>query len=307
MTGLRIAGWGASLPSKVLTNADLEAQLDTSDAWIRERTGIRERRIGDGTAAMAIEAGSSALRSAGVEAREIDLVILCTTTPDQEVPATSAHVQEVLGIAGGAMDLNAACAGFVYGLITAQGLITTGMERILLIGADSMSRLTDWSDRNTAVLFGDGAGAVVLERCEVRGQLLASDLGADGAVRPLLYADRGGKLQMEGKEVFRRAVRVIVDSSKRVLASAELAIDDIDLLVPHQANQRIIDAACKRLGLPLDKAVSVVAATGNTSAASIPLALVDALDGGRVKHGDHLLLTGFGAGMTWASAILHWV
>jgi 3-oxoacyl-[acyl-carrier-protein] synthase-3 len=306
--GMRIVGWGDALPEKVVTNADLEVQLDTTDEWIRTRTGIRERRIGDSTAELAIAAGRAAIEHADVEPESIDFLVLCTTTPDQCVPATSARVHEELGLRGAALDLNAACAGFVYGLVTAQGLLeTTGAHRALLVGAEVLSRITDWSDRSTAVLFGDGAGALVLDRCAPsQGQLLASDLGADGTSRSILYAELGGTLQMEGREVFRRAVRAVVGSATRTLDRAGVSADDVALLVPHQANLRIIDAACQRLGIPSERAAIVLDRTGNTSSASIPLALIDALKKDRVSEGDLVLLTGFGAGMTWGSALLRW-
>lgn len=303
--GFRMVGWATALPDKTITNEDLEARLDTSDHWIRERTGIRERRVGDSTAALATRAGRAALDHAGVDARDTDLVLLCTSTPDQALPATSAQVQEQLGAGGGAMDLNAACAGFVYGLITAHGLLAAGMRRILLIGAETMSRITDWEDRDTAVLFGDGAGALLLDRAEP-GQLLAWDVGADGSARHLLYADHGGYMTMEGREVFRRAVRVVVESAETALDRAGVGAAEVALVVPHQANARIIEAACQRLGVPSERAASVLEWTGNTSAASIPLALVDALEAGRVREGDLLLFSGFGAGMTWASAVVRW-
>lgn len=306
--GLRISGWGTALPDKVLTNADLEAQLDTSDEWIRTRTGIRERHIGDKTAVLAIAAGRQALDRAGFDPASIDLLVLCTTTPDQTVPATSAHVHEELGLGGGAFDLNAACAGFVYGLVTVQGLLAaTGARRILLIGAEVLSRITDWSDRRTAVLFGDGAGALVLAACDDRDcQLLSSDLGADGASRGILYANLGGTMQMDGPEVFKRAVRAMVGSSRRALDRAGCRADEVALVVPHQANLRIIEAACKRLGIAKGRAAIVLDRTGNTSSASIPLALVDAIRSGQLREGDLILLTGFGAGMTWASAVIRW-
>ena len=206
----------------------------------------------------------------------------------------------------GAFDGNAACSGFVYGLVTSHGLIAMGARKVLLIGTDSLSRITDWEDRNTAVLFGDGSGAVVLEAVEGPGQLLAWDLDADGSLGRLLWADVGGYINMEGKEVFRRAVRIMVDSATKSLDHAGLTADDISLVIPHQANIRIISAACERLGIDVSKAVTVLDRTGNTSSASVPLALADALDTGRVKEGDLLLLVGFGGGMTAASAVLRW-
>ncbi len=304
--GIRILGWGSALPQKTITNADLEAQLDTSNEWIVERTGIRERRVGGSTAELAVAAGHDALGRAGADPASIDLVILCTTTPDRTVPATSAAVQHALGVGGGAFDLNAACSGFVYGLVSAEGLLATGARTILLIGAETLSRITDWTDRNTAVLFGDGAGALLLEASDEPSQLLGWDLGADGSAEQILYAEVGGKMQMDGREVFKRAVRAVVESAGIALERAGITPDQVDLMVPHQANQRIIEAACQRLGIPIERNAIVLDRTGNTSSASIPLALVDALDSGRVQTGDHVLLTGFGAGMTWGSAVLRW-
>jgi 3-oxoacyl-[acyl-carrier-protein] synthase-3 len=307
MRGARITGWGVALPDKVVTNADLENMLDTSDEWITERTGIRERRIGGTTAGLAVEAGQAALDKAGVAAGDIDLLVLATTTPDQAVPATSAQVQFELGLQCGAFDLNAACSGFVYGLVTAHGLVDAGVDRALVIGSETLSRITDWDDRTTAVLFADGAGAAVLEACDGPGQLLAWDLGCDGEARSILYADMGGYIQMEGKEVFRRAVRVMVDSARRTFERAGVDPSEVALVVPHQANIRIIQAACTRLGIPLDRTALVIDRIGNNSSASIPIALVDAVDAGRVSPGDIVLLVGFGAGMTWASALLRWM
>ncbi len=305
--GARIRGWGTALPTEIVTNADLEKTLDTSDAWILARTGIRERRIGSSTAELAIAAGRSALAHAGVEADSVDLTILCTTTPDDSVPATSAHVHDALGLGGGAFDLNAACAGFVYGLVTADALLSSGTaSRMLLIGAETLSRITDWTDRNTAVLFGDGAGALVLDRTADEGQLLASDLGLDGSARHVLRAPIGGAIQMDGREVFRRAVRAMVDSATRTLQRAKVRPDQVALVVPHQANIRIIQAACDRLGIDRSRAATVLDRTGNTSSASIPLALVDAIHKDRLETGDLVLLTGFGAGMTWGSALIRW-
>ena len=301
-----ITGWGIAVPDKVVTNDDLAAQMDTNDAWIVERTGIRQRHIGGTTSGLAIEAGRAALDRAGRRPDEIDAVVLATTTPDQIVPGTSASVQNGLGVTGGAFDVNAACSGFVYGLTVAHGLIATGAERILLIGAETLSKITDWEDPSIAVLVGDGAGAVVIEAVEGPGQLLSWQLGADGSLRHLLECDHGGYLSMAGKEVFRKAVRVVVESSEAALAEVGLTAADVDLFVPHQANLRIITAACERLGIPEEQAVVVIDRYGNTSSASIPLALVDALDAGRISPGDHLLLSGFGGGMTWASAVLRW-
>lgn len=304
--GTRILGWGTALPDKIVTNADLEKTLDTSDEWIVERSGIRERRIGTSTAELAIVAGRRALDRAGVDPASIDLTILCTTTPDQTVPASSAQLQEELGLGGGAFDLNAACAGFVYGLVTAHGLLESVAKRILLIGAETLSRVTDSSDRNTAVLFGDGGGALVLESTPGEGQILSWDLGIDGTLRRILKCEVGGTIEMDGREVFKRAVRVVVDSATRTLEDAKVHADEIKLVVPHQANIRIIHAACDRLEIDRDRAAIVLDRTGNTSSASIPLALVDAIETGRLEDGDLVLLTGFGAGMTWGSALVRW-
>ncbi len=301
-----ITGWGIAVPDKILTNEDLSATLDTNDAWIVERTGIRERHIGGTTSGLAIEAGLAALERAGRRPDEIDTVILATTTPDGIVPGTSATVQHGIGVPGGAFDVNAACSGFVYGLAVAHGLLAIGAERLLLIGSETLSRITDWDDRSLAVLVGDGAGAVVLEATDGPGQLLSWNLNSDGSLRHLLKCDHGGFLYMDGKEIFRKAVRVVVESAEKAIADAGLTAADIDLLVPHQANLRIISAACQRLGIPEEKAVVVIDRYGNTSSASIPLALADALETGRLADGDRVLLTGFGGGMTWASAVLRW-
>jgi 3-oxoacyl-[acyl-carrier-protein] synthase-3 len=301
-----ITGWGSALPEKVVTNVDLEATLDTSDAWIFERTGIRERRIGGTTAGLAIEAGQKALDNAGVAPADIDLLVLATTTPDQVMPSTASQVQEELEIEGGAFDLNAACSGFVYGLVTAQGHMALGLNRILLIGAETLSRTIDWEDRNTAVLFADGAGAVVIEAVDGPGALRGFDLGSDGSARHLLYADIGDTMKMDGKEVFRRAVRAIVLTVTNALRRAGVSADDISLVVPHQANVRIIDAACQRLNIPVDKTANVLEWTGNTSAASIPIALVDSVENDRLGDGDLVLLVGFGAGMSWAASVIRW-
>lgn len=306
MTGARIVGWGTALPDKTVTNADLELTLDTTDQWIRERTGIHERRIGGSTSGLATEAGRAALATAGLTGADIGAVIVATSTPDQHLPSTATVVERELGIAGGAFDVNAACSGFVYGLATAYGLIAIGIERVLLVGAETMSTIIDWQDRNTAILFGDGAGAVVLEAVDGPGSLLGWDIGSDGTAQHLLFADMGGYLEMDGKEVFRRAVRAMVDSTTRSMEQAGVGAADLALAVPHQANVRIVDAACQRLGIPLERTANVLDRTGNTSSASIPLALVDAIEAGRVHDGDLVLLVGFGAGMSWASAIIRW-
>ena len=303
--GSRIIGWGSALPEKVVTNDDLAATMDTSDEWIRERTGIRERRVGGSTVGLAVDAGRRALERAGITGADVDLVVVATTTPDQHMPASSASVQAELGVNGGAFDINAACAGFVYGLVTASALIDAGLRRVLLVGSDTLSRYTDWTDRSTAILFADGAGAVVLERSE-EPALLGWDLGCDGNARHILDCDIGGHIHMEGREVFRRAVRVVVGSAEAALGRAGLTAADVTWLVPHQANIRIIESAADKLGIPMDRAVEVLSHTGNTSAASIPLALTAAADDGRLQPGDVLLMSGFGAGMTWSSAVVRW-
>ena len=305
--GAVITGWGSALPPKVLTNKDLEQMFDTSDEWIVERTGIRERHVGGTTVGLSIESGRQALDMSGTDPSEIDALILATTTPDRLVPASSAAVQNELGLRCGAFDINAACSGFVYGLVNAHGLIAMGARKVLCIGTDTLARITDWTDRNTAILFADGSGAVVLEATETgAGQLLGWDLDADGSAERFLYSELGGLIQMEGKEVFRRAVRIMVDSATKSMKHAGVTADEISLVVPHQANIRIIEAACARLGIPMERAATVLHYTGNTSSGSIPLAMNAALDAGRVSRGDLVLLVGFGAGMTAASVLLRW-
>ena len=305
--GAVITGWGSALPPKVLTNHDLEQMFDTSHEWIVERTGIHERHVGGSTVDLSIESGRRALEMSGLNPLEIDALVLSTTTPDRAVPASSAAVQNELGLRSGAFDVNAACSGFVYGLVVSHGLIAMGSKKILCIGTDCLSKITDWTDRNTAVLFADGSGAVVLEATDHgAGQLLGWDLDADGSAERFLYAETGGFVQMEGKEVFRRAVRIMVDSATKSMNHAGVTADQIAMVVPHQANVRIIESACAKLGIPMEKAATVLHYTGNTSSASIPLAMTDALDAGRINKGDLVLLVGFGAGMTAASALLRW-
>jgi 3-oxoacyl-[acyl-carrier-protein] synthase-3 len=280
--------------------------MDTSDEWIRERTGIQRRHVGSSTAELSIQSGRLAIEMAGIDPSSIDALVLSTTTPDRTVPATSATVQNALGLRCGAFDINAACSGFVYGLAVAQGLIAIGSRKVLLIGTDTLSRITDWTDRNTAILFADGSGAAVLEAVDGPGDVLGWDIDADGSAEDLLYCDIGGFIHMDGKEVFRRAVRIMVDSANKSLLAAGLTIDDIAMVVPHQANIRIITAACDRLGFPMERTAICLQETGNTSSASIPLALFDAADTGRLNRGDLILMVGFGAGMTAASAIMRW-
>ena len=309
--GARFTGWGLALPERVVTNDELSKTMETSDEWIRERTGIHRRHVGGSTMSLSVESARKAIAMAGIAPSDIDALVLATTTPDRQVPATSAAVARELGLSCGAFDINAACSGFVYALAVAHGLIAIGSQKVLLVGTDTLSRITDWTDRNTAVLFADGSGAAVLEAVDGAGHLLAWDLDADGSAEDLLYAEIGGNIHMDGKEVFRRAVRIMVDSAQKSLAIAGVGGDDIALVVPHQANTRIIDAACDRLGIPKERTAVVLHETGNTSSASIPLALFDAatdgaMSGRRLRDGDLVLMVGFGAGMTAASAIIRW-
>jgi 3-oxoacyl-[acyl-carrier-protein] synthase-3 len=306
MRGAHITGWGSALPDKIVTNADLALSMDTSDEWIRDRTGIHERRVGGTTAGLATQAAKEALERAGCAPESIDLLILATTTPDQHVPATSAVVQHQLGLRCGAFDLNAACSGFAYAMITAHALIQGGgLDRILVIGCDTLSRLTDWTDRGTAILFADGGGAVVLEATE-NDSILGWDLGADGSAAKILECDIGGYLSMDGKEVFRRAVRAVVSSAESAMKIAGITAAEIDWFIPHQANIRIMHSAADKLSIPHDRIVNVLSYSGNNSAGTIPLGLATAANDGRLKPGDLLLLSGFGAGMTWASVVLRW-
>ena len=298
-----------AVPESRLTNADLERMLDTSDEWIVERTGIRERRVAaptDSAATLGAEAGAAAIKDAGLTPSDIGLLLVATCTSPQVLPATAALVQEAIGLRCGALDIGAACAGFVYGLVAAAGM--SGDQPSLLIGAETLTRITDPDDRGTRILFGDGAGAAVLgPPSDPEAGLLAWDLGCDGSAAPLLEVPMGDLyMRMEGKEVFRRAVRIVVESAVVTLDRAGLTPADIDLFVPHQANVRIIEASCSRLGIPMDKAAVNLDRFGNTSAASIPMALAEAVDDGRVPPGGIVLLSGFGAGMTWASAVLRW-
>ena len=304
--GARFIGWGTSLGHRVVTNDELTASMDTNDEWIRERTGIHRRHVGGSTAELSTISGKAALDMAGIDPKSIDALILATTTPDRTVPATSATVQNALGLACGAFDVNAACSGFVYGLVVAHGLIAVGAERIMIIGTDTLSRIVDWTDRNTAPLFADGSGAAIIESTKGHGQLLGWDIDADGSAEEILYAEVGSTIQMNGKEVFRRAVRIMVDSAQKSMAAAGVTTEEISIVVPHQANIRIISAACDRLGISMDKASISIHETGNTSSASIPLALFGDFGQVKPKDGDIVLLVGFGAGMTAASAILRW-
>jgi 3-oxoacyl-[acyl-carrier-protein] synthase-3 len=319
----RVLGIGAYLPAHIVTNDELAKKVDTSDEWIQTRTGIRERRIvaeGEKTSDLALAAARAALADGGVDASELDLVICCTTTPDETFPATATVVQAKLGMTrGAAFDLQAVCSGFIYGLSVADNMIRGGQAKtVLVIGAESMSRLLDWSDRTTCVLFGDGAGAVVLQAYDGKGDnsdqgILNTRLFSDGRMHDMLYVDGGpsatrttGFLRMQGKEVFRHAVTNI---SAAITASAEaagIAISDIDWFVPHQANQRILDGTAKKLGIAPEKVISTVALHGNSSAASVPLALETAVRDGRIKRGNLILLEAMGGGFTWGSALIRW-
>jgi 3-oxoacyl-[acyl-carrier-protein] synthase-3 len=319
----RVIGCGAFLPDNIVTNDDLAKKVDTSDAWIRERTGIRQRHIaleGQTTSDLAMGAARAALADSGVDAGELDMVIVATTTPDRSFPSVATMVQSRLGMTrGAAFDVQAVCSGFIYGLSLADSLIRTGQARtILLIGAETMSRLLDWNDRATCVLFGDGAGAVVLQAHEGRGDnsdqgILNTRIFSDGRLHDLLYTDGGvsstrgaGLLKMQGREVFRHAISNISAAIEASAAAAGISISDVDWFVPHQANQRILDGTAKKLGIDPAKVVSTVASHGNTSAASVPLALATAVKDGSIKRGDLVLLEAMGAGFTWGACLLRW-
>jgi len=320
-----ITGWGYAVPESVVPNAYFEASVDTSDEWIVERTGIRERRIAgveESTATLAGGAARRILDRAGVAARDLDLIILATATPEQPVPQTAAFLAADLGVHCGALDLGAGCAGFVYGLVVGAAAVAGGtFDRVLVVGAETLSRIVDPEDRSTVILFGDGAAGVLLEAREDGPGVLAGDLGVDGSAADILAVPAGGSrrpataetvaqrehyVHMQGQEVFRRAVRAVVDSSESALDRAGVASSAVDWFVPHQANLRIIEAARQRLGIPTERTVVNIERYGNTSAASIPLALAEAADAGRFSPGDTILLSGFGAGMSWASAVLTW-
>jgi len=302
----RITGWATHLPERRLTNHDLAEMVDTSDEWIRERSGIGARHVDGKVTEMSAVAGRDALAMAGVDPADVNLLLLATCSSDQQFPASASVVQHELGLSCGAIDLNAACSGFVYGLVTAMQFSEGGADTILLIGSDALSGITDWTDRGTCVLFGDGAGAVVVQRSADAPTLLGWDLMSDGSAASILSCEHGGKIYMNGKEVFRRAVLAMEAAATNALNRAGVSMDDVALVVPHQANIRIIDAALKRMGIPMEKTAMVLERTGNTSAASIPLALVDAVDRGRVDSGDLVLMVGFGAGMSSAAAVVRW-
>ncbi len=318
-----VLGCGAYLPSRILTNEDLATLVDTSDDWITERTGIKARHIaaaGEKTSDLALAAASEALKDAGIEAAAIDAIVLATSTADNTFPATAVAVQAALGLTHGfAFDIQAVCSGFVYALSTADNFIRAGQaKRVLVIGAETFSRILDWEDRSTCVLFGDGAGAVVLEACAVQDPLrercvIGSLLKSDGRHKDKLYVDGGpsstqtvGHLRMQGKEVFRFAVNAIAEVIEETLHANNLTPRDVDWFVPHQANKRILDGTAKKLGIAAEKVVITLDRHGNTSAASIPLALVTAVRDGRIKRGDLVLLEAMGGGFTWGANLIRW-
>lgn len=321
-----IIGTGYYAPEKILTNFDLEKMVDTSDEWIVERTGIRERRIAeDGvpTSELAFQAAKNALADAKISPEEIDLIIVCTLTSDMVIPSTACLLQDRLGAKrAAAFDLSAACSGFVYGISVGTQFIKSGVyKKVLVVAAETLSKLVDWTDRNTCVLFGDGAGAAVLGEVEEGYGILGIELGSDGAGGEFLTVPASGSLhpataetvanklhyiQMNGSEVFKFAIKIMGEAALKALRDAGLSAGDVDCLVPHQANIRIIKSAAKRLHMPMDKVIVNVERYGNTSAASIPIALAEAAKSGKIKKGDIVVLVGFGAGLTWASCVMKW-
>jgi 3-oxoacyl-[acyl-carrier-protein] synthase-3 len=321
----RITGTGSHVPAKVLTNAALEAMVATSDEWITERTGIRERRIaapGEACSDLAVKAAEQAIRAAGVRPEDLDLILLATCTGDYPLPATACLVQHRLGASrAAACDLSAACCGFVYALSVADAYVRTGMRHVLVIGSEVMSAVLDWTDRNTCILFGDGAGAAVVSGVQGDAGILSTHLRSDGALHELIAVPGGGSrlplsekvvaekmncVKMKGNETFKVAVRMLEEIARETLASNKLTIKDVDLYVPHQANVRILKAVADRLSLPLEKIMLNLDRYGNTSAASIPIALDEAVRQGRIKDGSLVMLGAFGAGLTWASALIRW-
>jgi 3-oxoacyl-[acyl-carrier-protein] synthase III len=320
-----ITGIGANAPERVMKNDELAQIVDTSDEWIVERTGIRERRVAapeEALSDLARPAAEAALDQAGLQASSVDLIIVATVTPDMLFPSTGAILADQLGAKdAAAYDLSAGCTGFVYALVQAHGMVASGLvDHALVVGGDVLSKIVDWEDRSTCVLFGDGAGAVVLERV-TDGGFLGFELGADGSGGPELYMPAGGSrapataetvatrqhyAKMNGREVFKFATRVLVDSAEKVLDECDVPVEEIDVYVPHQANVRIIDHARKKLGIPEERTVVNVDRFGNTSSGSIPLALGDAESDGRLKEGEMVLMTGMGAGLTWGSALIEW-
>ena len=317
-----VRGVGKALPKNCVTNADLEKMVDTTDEWIVQRTGIHQRYIageGETTVSLGFEAAKNAIANAGLTAQDIDLIILGTATPNNTFPASAVEIQNLLGISHGfAFDMQAVCSGFLYGFTTADMYLRSGQAKCaLVIGAETFSRILDWNDRTTCVLFGDGAGALVLEAVKTTDSnapgVLFSSLRADGAHKDKLYVDGGvsttgtiGVLKMEGREVFKHAVAMITDVIYDVLEKADMTVDDIDWFVPHQANVRIVEGAAKKLGIPLSKVVVTVGQHGNTSAASVPLALEHAVSNGSIKPGDMVLLEAMGGGFTWGASLVRW-
>ncbi|MCP3761636.1 ketoacyl-ACP synthase III [Domibacillus sp. A3M-37] len=304
-----IWGMGRYLPDQVVTNADLEKKMDTSDEWIRTRTGIEERRIaedGIGTVYMAARAAEKAIQNAGIGPEEIDLIITATVTPDHSFPSVSCEIQHEIGaVNAAAMDVSAACAGFMYGIITGKQFVETGAyKHVLVIGAEKLSKVIDWNDRNTAVLFGDGAGAAILGPVSDGRGILSFELGADGRGGKHLYQDE--HVKMNGREVFKFAVRQMGESSINVIEKAGLKKEDIDFLMAHQANIRIMESARERLGLPPEKMSVTVNKFGNTSSASIPLTMVEEIENGNVKEDDVIVMVGFGGGLTWGAIAMKW-
>jgi 3-oxoacyl-[acyl-carrier-protein] synthase-3 len=314
----QIVGWGSYLPERVITNDDLARRLDTSDEWIVQRTGIRERRVaaeGELCSDLAQKAAERALARAGIKADEIDLLVVATTTPDNTFPSTATKVQAKLGMTGGAaFDLQAVCSGFIFALATADNFIKAGQARTaLVIGAETYSRILDWEDRGTCVLFGDGAGAVVLRAGDGERGILSTHIHSDGRHYGILYVDGGpsstqttGVVRMEGKEVFRHAVVRLAEAVDEALAANKLTARDVDWLVPHQANRRIIDSMGRKLSLPPEKVVVTIERHANTSAASIPLALAEAADDGRIRPGQLVLMEAMGGGLTWGASLVRW-
>lgn len=321
----RITGTGSYAPSRVMTNTELERMVATSDDWIRERTGIRERHIaasGEACSDLAVQAGRRALAAAGLAASDLDLILVATCTGDYPLPATACLVQHQLGATkAAACDLSAACCGFVYALSVADAYVRTGMRHVLVIGSEVMSAITDWSDRNTCILFGDGAGAAVVSASDGERGILSTHLRSDGSLCELITVPAGGSrtplseqvvaertyfIKMKGNETFKVAVRTLEEIARETLAANHLQVEDLDLYVPHQANMRILKAVMERLGLPLEKVMVNLERYGNTSAASIPIALDEAVRAGRVRDGSLVMLGAFGAGLTWASALIRW-
>ncbi len=324
----QIVGWGYHVPEKVITNRDLEQIVDTKDEWIRTRTGIEERHIAasprETTATLGMKAARKALEVADIHPHQVDLIICATSSPEHIFPSTASIIQDGIGaVNAGAFDLSAACSGFVYGLAMARGQILAGdAEYVLVIGSETLSRIVDWTDRNTCVLFGDGAGAVLVAASDVPGGIMATELGSDGSGADLLTLPAGGSaipasletvssgahyIKMDGRAVFRFATRVMAEATRKVLDRAGVSVDDVDLIIPHQANIRIIQSSVvKQLRIPEDKVFINLQKYGNTSTASIPIALCEAIEAGKVQPGDDLVFVGFGAGLTWAAAAIKW-